>query len=398
MGFEINRFECLVDEELLCSICKGVLDNPLQIVTCEHVFCSKCIHNWISIGNETCPLDREPIKKDQMKTPRIVTNLLAKLNIKCDFASKGCPSMIKLESLAQHCIQCEFNPDKRIRCEKGCGLTLLRNELTSHNCMEELHNFVRQQRNEIRQQKDKMEEMNQEISELKVNHLSIINNYNQIKKLIEKLELKVDNENRQTKIVKKGIEKCAEVWKRLSDYEDAFSDVIDEIKNEKINKQVFVRFKGRKVQVDPYELISNIKSELKTIFGIGNGKLKLFHGINELADHHTLAHYKLLETNNSELMLSIIDEIQILIKVRVMNTSENVKHPWLTKNLLPKTIALKVDRNQTIAHLKSEIKLICDIQSENVLLTLGNESLEDQNQLLHYGITNGDTINYYAHL
>ena len=66
--------------------------------------------------------------------------------------------------------------------------------------------------------------------------------------------------------------------------------------------------------------------------------------------------------------------------------------------MLPKTIALKVDRNQTIAHLKSEIKLICDIQSENVLLTLGNESLEDQNQLLHYGITNGDTINYYAHL
>jgi len=31
MGIEINRFQGEVDEELLCPICSGVLENPLQV-------------------------------------------------------------------------------------------------------------------------------------------------------------------------------------------------------------------------------------------------------------------------------------------------------------------------------------------------------------------------------
>ena len=46
-----------VDEELQCSICKGVLRTPYQSTQCEHVFCFTCIHKWIPQG-ETCPIDR----------------------------------------------------------------------------------------------------------------------------------------------------------------------------------------------------------------------------------------------------------------------------------------------------------------------------------------------------
>lgn len=31
MGFEIGRFEGEVDEELICPICSGVLEDPLQV-------------------------------------------------------------------------------------------------------------------------------------------------------------------------------------------------------------------------------------------------------------------------------------------------------------------------------------------------------------------------------
>lgn len=32
MGFEINRFTGEVDDELLCPICSGVLEEPLQVI------------------------------------------------------------------------------------------------------------------------------------------------------------------------------------------------------------------------------------------------------------------------------------------------------------------------------------------------------------------------------
>lgn len=31
MGFEIKRFQGDVDEELICPICSGVLEDPLQV-------------------------------------------------------------------------------------------------------------------------------------------------------------------------------------------------------------------------------------------------------------------------------------------------------------------------------------------------------------------------------
>ena len=31
MGYEITRFEGDVDEELLCPICSGVLEDPVQV-------------------------------------------------------------------------------------------------------------------------------------------------------------------------------------------------------------------------------------------------------------------------------------------------------------------------------------------------------------------------------
>ena len=114
MGIDIERFDERVDDELICPICQLVLENPLYLIQCEHVFCSECINSWIQTGHETCPIDRKKIKKEDLKTPRLVIKFLDKLNIKCDYANQGCTSIVKLEQLANHTKDCKFNPNNQI--------------------------------------------------------------------------------------------------------------------------------------------------------------------------------------------------------------------------------------------------------------------------------------------
>ena len=111
MGIDIERFDGSVDDELICPICQLVLENPLHLIQCEHVFCYSCIWKWIQTGNETCPIDRKKFKKEDLKTPRLMIKFLDKLDIKCDYANNGCTSIVKLEQLAHHKKDCKFNPN-----------------------------------------------------------------------------------------------------------------------------------------------------------------------------------------------------------------------------------------------------------------------------------------------
>ena len=80
MGYDLSLFEDdEIDEELVCPICKGVLEVASYAPNCEHAFCTDCIKEWLS-QHQTCPLDRSPLELKQMKTvPRIMKNMLGKL-------------------------------------------------------------------------------------------------------------------------------------------------------------------------------------------------------------------------------------------------------------------------------------------------------------------------------
>jgi len=122
MGFDIVRFVGEVDEELLCPICTGVLQDPVQVKfihllfltihinntkhfmsflhivvefafwyiivqwfnnyllfqapACEHAFCKGCILEWL-LRQSTCPVDRLSVNVLQLRpVPRILKNLL----------------------------------------------------------------------------------------------------------------------------------------------------------------------------------------------------------------------------------------------------------------------------------------------------------------------------------
>ncbi|XP_070571036.1 E3 ubiquitin-protein ligase NRDP1-like [Ptychodera flava] len=149
MGFEVGRFEGEVDEELICPICGGVLEEPVQAPQCEHAFCSACIQEWLS-RQHTCPVDRNAITSAQLKpVPRILRNLLARLCIACDNAKFGCSVIVKLDALQQHLDECEHNPKRPVHCEQGCGLVIPKDELKDHNCVRDLRALIQQQQTKM---------------------------------------------------------------------------------------------------------------------------------------------------------------------------------------------------------------------------------------------------------
>ncbi|XP_044760518.1 E3 ubiquitin-protein ligase NRDP1 isoform X1 [Coccinella septempunctata] len=158
MGFELNRFQGDVDEELICPICSGVLEDPLQAPACEHAFCKGCISEWIS-RQPTCPVDRLTVTSAQLRqVPRILRNLLSRLCINCDNAPYGCTQVLKLDSLNSHLEECEYNPKRPLPCEQGCGLIIPKDELKDHNCVKELRSL-------IHNQEQKMKEFQKELTE-----------------------------------------------------------------------------------------------------------------------------------------------------------------------------------------------------------------------------------------
>jgi len=185
MGFDLHRFAGAVDEELLCPICKNVLEDPVQ-VPCEHAFCRSCIQHWLSVGGEdagSCPVDRQPLQTDELRPlPRLLKNMLAKLMVSCIYKEYGCKNLVRLETLEQHTSACSFNPKFPVLCQGGCGLKVPKDELQKHNCVKELRAVVTDQkcelselreelRNCVRQQKQafqsKIMELNNNVSGLR---------------------------------------------------------------------------------------------------------------------------------------------------------------------------------------------------------------------------------------
>ncbi|XP_060535331.1 E3 ubiquitin-protein ligase NRDP1 [Cylas formicarius] len=167
MGFELNRFQGDVDEELICPICSGVLEEPLQAPVCEHAFCKTCISEWIS-RQPTCPVDRQNVTSAQLRqVPRILRNLLARLQIQCDNVQYGCTRVLKLDTLATHLEECDHNPKRPLPCEQGCGLIIPKDELTDHNCVKELRALIQTQQQEFNELRFFIAEQRREMQLLK---------------------------------------------------------------------------------------------------------------------------------------------------------------------------------------------------------------------------------------
>ncbi|XP_008948310.1 PREDICTED: RING finger protein 151-like [Merops nubicus] len=173
MGYDIERFVGYVNEGLLCSICRDVLEEPLQ-APCEHAFCSACIHGWLG-RHGSCPEDRQGIDVSLLRPLyRYMKNDLNRLQLHCKNREYGCEMVCSLESIDRHERECEYSQipcsntgctvqverrnleghlavcEYRSReCPNGCGYTILSAEDTQHNCVAELRTELELLRSEM---------------------------------------------------------------------------------------------------------------------------------------------------------------------------------------------------------------------------------------------------------
>ncbi|KAM8968387.1 E3 ubiquitin-protein ligase NRDP1-like [Sarcophilus harrisii] len=174
MGYDRARFLGDVDEDLICPICCGVLEEPVQAPNCEHAFCNTCVSQGSS-WQQTCPVDGSVVTVPHLRPiPRIMRNMLSKLQITCDNAVAGCNAILRLDNLMAHLLNCEHSPKCPVACKHGCGLEMSNGELPNHNCIEHLHSMVQQQETHITElektsaeQKFQLEEQQRDIQLLK---------------------------------------------------------------------------------------------------------------------------------------------------------------------------------------------------------------------------------------
>ena len=132
-GYDDERFESPVAENLHCAICLNVLKQPMQCTRNEHFFCQPCITRHLA-QTQRCPTCIEPLTIQTLRPARFVKDLISQLNIRCDNADRGCAEMVKLEVLEGHVATCEFSA---VQCSNdGCEVIINRRDQLNHEMNE----------------------------------------------------------------------------------------------------------------------------------------------------------------------------------------------------------------------------------------------------------------------
>ena len=97
-------------EQFQCAICSGVCRDPQQISNCGHIFCKPCISYIISHSGFSlkCPLDNQPISRQQVKDDLFLKRLINSFKIKCTEHEKGCEWTGELDSASRHILSCGY--------------------------------------------------------------------------------------------------------------------------------------------------------------------------------------------------------------------------------------------------------------------------------------------------
>ncbi len=120
-----------LQDELMCSICMKVLNEPQMMNCCEQKFCKKCITKWLT-KNKTCPHCRSTDFNYMLSKRQ--EDRISKLLVYCGNKAHGCKSTLEVSEYQHHLsvdnLQgCFFT---KLPCPIQCGADLFRGDLDNH--------------------------------------------------------------------------------------------------------------------------------------------------------------------------------------------------------------------------------------------------------------------------
>jgi len=240
----INKnFFNLMENDLTCTICMCLLNDPLMCTGCETPFCRKCIENW-KTKNDSCPSRCKPfLLKDISKT---LKSLLDRVFLKC---KNGCS--VSLLEFPKHQDTC--NPENK--------------EIKCFNCDSKLINTTQ----------IKMSE-NQFLNlQIQLDELSILNTENQkeIKKKSDKFKLYEDNIRgleKKITLLEKSLEDSNNELQKKDDMIKKFNLEKHEIEErykkdlQRKDEEIYCKLKEFEKSVNNHEISALIEKSISSKF------------------------------------------------------------------------------------------------------------------------------------
>ena len=123
-----------------------------------HTYCAECYSKWLD-EHDSCPSCRAHVSLHNLSRNLPLTNLIAKLPMKCKYHSSGCKWTGQMQDLQQHITSCSY---KCSVCCPKCTTSLLLPHLAEHinqhhpddNQLEVYNAIIQKQQLEITQQHD----------------------------------------------------------------------------------------------------------------------------------------------------------------------------------------------------------------------------------------------------
>ena len=92
--------------DFICQICLFFVIDPVECLTCNSVFCKKCLYEY-TLYSKHCPnrceINYRPVN-------RILKNLINSVKVPCIYYHKGCREILTYETYYSHLKSCEFSP------------------------------------------------------------------------------------------------------------------------------------------------------------------------------------------------------------------------------------------------------------------------------------------------
>lgn len=105
-GLHPSLFCSEVDQYFICPICYFVASDPVSCLTCEQVFCTKCIDRYSKIKAESCMSCKSPIKTSSLR--KFPQKVYDSFFLYCPNYNYQCRFEGGIQEIHAHRAECEF--------------------------------------------------------------------------------------------------------------------------------------------------------------------------------------------------------------------------------------------------------------------------------------------------